>query len=45
MGTSSEDPAKINNNILNIIIWIDQKITNDENAGYLKELKRKLLRH
>ena len=39
MGTSGSNFSKINNNILNIIIWIDPNINNKENTKYLKQLE------
>ena len=40
MGASSNNISKINNNLLNIIIWIDPNIDNSENTKYINELKR-----
>ena len=40
MGASSDNVSKINNNLLNIIIWIDPNIDNSENTKYINELKR-----
>ena len=39
MGASSNNISKINNNLLNIIIWIDPNINNYENTKYIKDLE------
>ena len=39
MGASSNNISKINNNLLNIIIWIDPNINNNENTKYIKDLE------
>jgi len=39
MGASSNNVSKINNNLLNIIIWIDPNINNNENTKYIKDLE------
>ena len=39
MGASSNNVSKINNNLLNIIIWIDPNINNYENTKYIKDLE------
>ena len=41
MGASSSNSynKKIDNNISNVIIWIEPNINNEQNTNYLKQLK------